>query len=310
MKTLLMAFGLSSASSLASAHTTMDGLEKLMNTWQNETLMLDGTLHHYYRTGGDKPPLVLLHGFMASGKTWWRTTEALADRFDVIMPDARGHGNTNSAPDGLTFDTLADDVAHLIEALTLDLPIVLGHSMGAGTAARLAARRPGLVSALVLVDPGVRTPPPPPAPGTEAYERWYKPFLTSLERIRTLDGEARAQAYLAFYPPAASWHPEDVENMAEAQATFDLDVLNGSLPTYDLDNLIRDVSQVSVPLLLITGDPAKGSSAPPEAVKALRSSWQRGKHVHVSAGHLITFEAFDAFRAALDTFLNEVGAER
>lgn len=55
---------------------------------------------------------------------------ALAD-FDVILPDARGHGWSSSPKNGYLYRDLAEDVVGLIEALGLNGPMLVGHSMGA-----------------------------------------------------------------------------------------------------------------------------------------------------------------------------------
>jgi pimeloyl-ACP methyl ester carboxylesterase len=44
---------------------------------------------HYLRTGGPKPPLVLLHGLTGSGACWIPLARALEGEYDVVMPDAR-----------------------------------------------------------------------------------------------------------------------------------------------------------------------------------------------------------------------------
>ena len=49
-------------------------------------------------TGGNKPPLILLHGLMTNGVCWKGFAHVLEKEYDVIMPDARGHGNS-SVPD-------------------------------------------------------------------------------------------------------------------------------------------------------------------------------------------------------------------
>lgn len=55
---------------------------------------------HFYRTGGNKPPLLLLHGFMDSTLTWLRTARLLENDYDIIMPDARGRGHTEHLAQG------------------------------------------------------------------------------------------------------------------------------------------------------------------------------------------------------------------
>jgi len=96
---------------------------------------------------------------MANGLCWTGLARALENEFDVIMPDARGHGNS-SAPDfGYRYEDHANDVVGLINALKLTPPpILLGHSMGGMTAAVVANRKPNLLRGLVLADPTFLSP--------------------------------------------------------------------------------------------------------------------------------------------------------
>jgi N-formylmaleamate deformylase len=65
-----------------------------MTTWISEVCETNGIRIHYLRTGGAKPPVVLLHGLMGSGACWTSLARALEGEFDVVMPDARGHGGS------------------------------------------------------------------------------------------------------------------------------------------------------------------------------------------------------------------------
>ena len=78
-----------------------------MASWATGTFKSNGIDMHYLRTGGNKPPVVLLHGLMLSGACWTHLAQALEEDYDLIMPDARGHG-LSSAPDhGYCYDNLA-----------------------------------------------------------------------------------------------------------------------------------------------------------------------------------------------------------
>src|SRR6185295_11155857 len=110
-----------------------------------------------YTEVGEGPPLVLLHGALAStGPAWAGSAVAFVDHmhtlgrhFRVIAPDTRGSGATVHPGGPATFDVLADDVVALIQALDLDRPMVAGFSEGGATATIVALRRPDLVGALV-----------------------------------------------------------------------------------------------------------------------------------------------------------------
>lgn len=110
-----------------------------------------------YTDVGDGPPLVLLHGAMAStGPAWEGSPVAHVDHFTtlgkhfrVIAPDTRGSGATVHQGGASTFDVLTDDVIGLIEALGLEKPFIAGFSEGGATATIVTLRRPDLVRALI-----------------------------------------------------------------------------------------------------------------------------------------------------------------
>src|SRR5919202_2527380 len=140
-----------------------------MAEWFSGEVETNGIRMHYYRTGGDKPPLVLAHGATDNGLCWTRVARALESDYDVIMPDARGHGLSEAPAAGYGTAERAADLAGLIRRLGLDRPAVAGHSMGAATTLRLVADYPELASCAVLEDPGFRmaeqSPPAPATPG-------------------------------------------------------------------------------------------------------------------------------------------------
>jgi pimeloyl-ACP methyl ester carboxylesterase len=119
-----------------------------------------GMLDVHYWEHGTGQPVVLLHGGLATAEMSWRTAmEALAGRYRVVAPDARGHGGTNNPSDRLRYDQLADDVADLVDALALDRPFVIGHSDGGQVALEFGLRHPGRARGLVLS--GTMTEPTP-----------------------------------------------------------------------------------------------------------------------------------------------------
>ncbi|MBV9356972.1 MAG: alpha/beta fold hydrolase, partial [Chloroflexi bacterium] len=67
-----------------------------MSSWFEGDVVANGIKQHYARTGGDKPVLVLAHGASDSGLCWTRLAQALEGEYDVVMPDARGHGHSDA----------------------------------------------------------------------------------------------------------------------------------------------------------------------------------------------------------------------
>ncbi|MCU0226763.1 MAG: alpha/beta hydrolase [Bryobacterales bacterium] len=131
---------------LLAAPPTPDG-------WTEGYVMANGIRIHYWRTGGDKPPMVLAHGSSDDGLCWVNFAKDFADDYDIILYDARGHGRTDPPTPYDPPDAQADDLAGLIQALRLDKPVVMGHSMGSASTAWFAAKHPDVPRAVILEDP-------------------------------------------------------------------------------------------------------------------------------------------------------------
>jgi N-formylmaleamate deformylase len=129
-----------------------------MTNWIRGDCEASGINIHYLRTGGDKPPLIALHGLTGSGACWSALARALEGEYDVIMPDARGHGKSSAPLHGYLYRDHASDVIGLIEALGLAAPVLLGHSMGGMTAAVVASEVSTAIRGVVLADPTFLSP--------------------------------------------------------------------------------------------------------------------------------------------------------
>ncbi|TRW17099.1 alpha/beta fold hydrolase [Glacieibacterium frigidum] len=106
----------------------------------------------YIKEWGDGPAVVLLHGWPLNADSWDDQAYAIANAgFRVIAYDRRGFGRSEQAWDGYDYDTLADDLAAVIEATEADNPVLIGFSMGGGEVARFLTRFPGQARAAVLV---------------------------------------------------------------------------------------------------------------------------------------------------------------
>jgi pimeloyl-ACP methyl ester carboxylesterase len=104
----------------------------------------------YYEAHGEGEPLLLIHGGTATSQSWASHLPAFAEHFRVFAPDSRGHGRTDNPTGVLDYRMMADDVAAVVGALSLQRPLVLGYSDGGQIALELGMRYPGLARALVL----------------------------------------------------------------------------------------------------------------------------------------------------------------
>jgi 2-succinyl-6-hydroxy-2,4-cyclohexadiene-1-carboxylate synthase len=113
-------------------------------------------------SGGSGEPLVLLHGFMGSARTWADHRPAFEDRYLTIAVDLPGHG-LSDAPANLScyrMENVTADLAAAFDQCQLDAVHLLGYSMGGRVALHFAAAYPDRVRSLVLesASPGLADP--------------------------------------------------------------------------------------------------------------------------------------------------------
>ncbi|HEV2674389.1 MAG TPA: alpha/beta hydrolase [Aliidongia sp.] len=95
----------------------------------------------FYNDWGVGKPVVLIHGWPLNADMWEYQATFLAEQgFRVIAYDRRGFGRSDQPWNGYDYDTLADDLAAILEELALDDVTLVGFSMGGGEVARYLAR--------------------------------------------------------------------------------------------------------------------------------------------------------------------------
>src|ERR1700723_698458 len=115
-------------------------------------------LHVEDRGNSDGLPLVFLHSWAGSSRSWKYVVAALPDRLRPIAIDQRGWGQSDSPSSGFQLADLASDAKEVVKALKLDRYVLVGHSMGGKVAQFIASERPEKLSGLILVAPAMPGP--------------------------------------------------------------------------------------------------------------------------------------------------------
>jgi pimeloyl-ACP methyl ester carboxylesterase len=251
---------------------------------------VSGGLLAYHRTGGSGPPLVLSHGLTDNGLCWRRVAAALQSDFDVIMLDARGHGESSRMPEGATPDP-GDDIAEAVQALNLARPILMGHSIGARATANCAAAHPKGVAKVILEDPMLT-----PLADAPASERQSERFRKQVAAFLTMDDETLIQVGHSVHP---TWSEADFPDWRAAKRQVDPEALpKFSTPWTDA------ISRISAPILIIAGDAALGGIVTTELAEEAGRLNPNVRTVSIpGAGHNIRREQFDAYIQAVRAFL-------
>jgi pimeloyl-ACP methyl ester carboxylesterase len=131
----------------------LDPLDVVLPTTRH--IVLDGMRFHYLDWTGPVPPVLLLHGGGLTAHTWDLTCVGLRKRHRCLALDQRGHGDSEWSPEvDYSREAHARDLQAFVDTLWLDRYVLVGQSMGAMNALVHAARNPGRVLALVMIDAG------------------------------------------------------------------------------------------------------------------------------------------------------------
>jgi pimeloyl-ACP methyl ester carboxylesterase len=267
-----------------------------MGDWQTGFVETNGIRLHYTRTGGAGPAVVLAHGLTDDGLCWTRVAQALADTYDLVMVDARGHGRSDAPEQGYGPAEQAADLAGAIAGLGLTRPAVLGHSMGAATALVLAGTHPGAVGAILLEDPPAWWVDRPPGGADDDAER--REWMSGLKRSTREELLARKRA------EAPGWSEAELGPWADAKQRFSCQLIHGFRARPSGLHWPATLGGIACPALLITSDPALGALVAEDDARALAALVPGLRVAHVpEAGHNIRRDRFDRYLEVVRGFL-------
>lgn len=272
-----------------------------MSNWTSNKIAINGITLHYTRTGnsqgGNKPPLVLAHGFSDDGLCWTPVAQQLEADYDVIMVDARGHGRSDAPEQGYGPVEMAADVAGVIKGLGLTKPVVMGHSMGGSTTMALAGLYPDIPGAIVIEDSGARNAFSGDSAEAKArLQQWH-------DRMVNLQSKSHAELIQHAKSDMPTWEEAELEPWAHAKLRFNMNALNRqNTAEIDWDQVLRNIT---CPALLLYADPERGGGVTPERAAEMQQLAPQLQTVHIpGAGHNIRREQFAAYMSAVSNFLS------
>lgn len=264
-----------------------------MSNWTSGRIDIADGFLAFHRTGGAKPALVLSHGLTDNGLCWTRLAQALEADFDLIMLDARGHGDSVRICAGTDQDP-ALDLAQAIEQLGLEGPTVIGHSVGARTTARYASLYPDRVSGVILEDPPFMAQQDP-----SITARWQADFRKQVADLTAMTAE---QITALGKKRSPNWHEDEFPAWTASKTQVDPEIR-----LFDPEPWQDYVALITAPTLLIYGEPGFGGIVTPEIAKAARGLNPRIETEQLAgAGHNSRRENFDAYRNAVGSFLAKI----
>jgi pimeloyl-ACP methyl ester carboxylesterase len=268
-----------------------------MAEYKQDYVEIDGVNIHYYRTGKGDSTIILLHGATDNGLCWTPVAEMLAENYDVIMPDAQGHGKSDRIGPGYNSMSSANQIAGLVRELNIYKPVIMGHSMGAGTTVNIAVNYPDLPKAIILEDPGWRD-----AETNEEEARKQREDIG--ERSQRYTKLTRDELIEECKKANPAWSEEEISPWADAKLQFDTNMFSyprSGVPYTEL------VPKITCPALLVTSD---SGIVTDDIARHASSIWKVESPLQWvkinGAGHNIRREQFKTFRDTINQFLNSL----
>ena len=131
-------------------------LPELFAGFETHRIKTSGAEIHV-RTGGEGPPLLLVHGYPQTHVCWHKVAPALAKKFTLVMPDLRGYGDSSAPATDAAHETyskraMALDLVEVMKAMGHESFLLAGHDRGGRVSYRLALDHPHAVRRLVTLD--------------------------------------------------------------------------------------------------------------------------------------------------------------
>lgn len=237
-----------------------------------------------FDSGGDRPPMVLLHALGLDWRMWSRVIPLLAPHYRVIACDLRGFGEAAFAPQVRDLAHYAEDVADLLDRLGLSQAQITGLSLGGSIALELALQRPDRVAGLSVI---AATAWPSPAfeeraraAETEGMEAQIIPSLTRWFRAGDL--------------AANGWPVRYVRNCVRRAAIADWSAAWRSLAGISLEARLSDIQ---APMRIIAGECDR--STPPSLMKGLVRKAGRRFTIIPGAPHMLALTHAEELASAI-----------
>ena len=237
----------------------------------------------HYEVHGKGPTILLSHGYSSTARMWDGQVAALKDRYQVVVWDFRGHGESDYPTDGSQYSealTVGDMLA-LLDTVGAKTAIVAGLSLGGYMSLAFHATHPERVRALMLFDTG------PGFKKDEARAKWNE-----TAHRRAADFDARGLAALNTSDEVTLTRHRDATGLAGSA--------RGMLAQTD-DRVIRSLESVRVPTLVLVGaDDTNFLAATDYMAAKIKGST---KVVIPGAGHAANLHQPARFNQAVEAFL-------
>jgi pimeloyl-ACP methyl ester carboxylesterase len=256
----------------------------------------------FYDVAGSGPPVFLLHPFPLHHEFWLPVAQLLSTRYQLIMPDLRGHGESGLGDGPATMSKHAEDLRRLMEEIGAVRAPILGVSIGGYMIFEFWRRFRDRVSALVLCNTKAAADTPEArtsrvASAENVLQHGTEPFFEGMLQKAPAETTRRSRPDLieAALRMMRKMSPEDVAGVQRGMAERP-----DSIPT---------LKTINVPTLIITGDEDVLTGVPEAELMRQNISGAQLK-VIPKAGHYAPFEQPEEVGRVLRQFLDSLSSSQ
>jgi pimeloyl-ACP methyl ester carboxylesterase len=248
-----------------------------------------------FAPAGSGLPIVLLHGLTDSQRSFDGVFERLAGQHPLLAPTYRGHGEADRPAGDYHPTDLAADVQGMLDVLDIPRAVVVGHSLGAAVALRLAVTAPERVAGLVLVGAFA-------TPATNTAVRELQTMVATLpDPVPSVAAEEFQRATVATFVPESY-----METVIAESLKVPARVWRAATEAFAGSDPLEGLSAVRVPTRLVWGDqdafvPRADQERLLEALPTAQLS------IYEGVGHAVHWEQPHRFSADLRAFARAIG---
>ena len=214
-----------------------------------------GDAEIFYEVLGNGPPVVLLHPFPANHELWMRAAQASTSRYKLILPDLRGHGDSDIGDGPASMQKHAADLGRVLDDARINRAAIAGISIGGYAIFEFWRQQRGRVSALALFNTKAQADNPEARAArlqaaADVMERGIEPFIESM--VQKIIGKTTRETRMDLVEGALrmmrKMSPEDIAMVQRGMA--------------ERPDSIATLKTINVPTLVVTGDedPMTGAS--------------------------------------------------
>lgn len=255
-----------------------------------------GTTSWNVRDEGQGPVLLLVHGFPLSHRMWDEQFAKLTQKCRLIAPDQRGFGESLPVPDTLSMEQLADDLADLLDALSVAEPVILvGLSMGGYVAWQFWERHADRLRGMVLCDTRASADAPQVAEGRRR--------LADRVLANGVGEVTEDMLPKLFAPESHEQRAEQVKQTVEVMnATSPRTIAAAQRAMASRPDMSGRLDELDLPVLVICGEHDR--ITPPTEMRSMAEKIPHAEYVEIArAGHMAPLEQPDAVNAAIERFI-------